>query len=301
MKIFDYTDQNHLSYGYNGGSFNLRRAPTDTFDIRYSAIRRPPGDFRQELMETARCIQRKTNKPLWVCFSGGMDSEVTLLAFVLAGIPVQAATIRMNSGLNDHDIRYAFKFCAKHGIPQKVFDLDLSAFLAANLARYDYLQCCSPQFAPVLWLMEQIIASGGLPIVGNGDACLVRVENTNDFYFVEKEKYFSYYGLLLHHKAEGVPAFLQYTPELFLSFLKSKRLASYIAGECRRQKLLSISKYKHDIYSEFLELEKRPVYNGFENVTEIDTYYRDLLKAKFPGSDCEIRIPYHRLVQILSG
>jgi hypothetical protein len=150
-----------------------------------------------------------------------------------------------------------------------------------------------------MWLIDQV---DGLPIIGSGDCYVTRIEDTNDFYFYEKEKYFSYYFYLIKHMRPGIPAFLQYTPELMLSFFQSPALREYVTWRAQREKLLSISKFKHQIYaSHFPDIKDRPLYNGFENLPEIDSKYRDLLTTRFPNSDNVVKFPYNSIVHDLTG
>jgi hypothetical protein len=296
---FEYSHNNFVRYGYDENLYNLRTSPSQKFKLSYSPCTRPPQSFEQELVNAALLVESKTQNAIWVCFSGGMDSEITLRAFLNAGIPVSAAILRFAGGVNDHDISYAMEFCRQNKVEFRIFEIDVDLFLETNLSRFDYLQCCSPQFLSVIWLMEQIIELGGCPVVGNGDICIKRTENTNAFNFIEKEKYFSYYHFLRQNGVVGIPAFLQYTPELFLSFLLSDKLLYFIKGEAKKRKMLSISKFKYDIYNSFFPIEPREIFNGYEHIPHIDAKFREILMRRFPSADTEIKIPYEDLVSTL--
>lgn len=297
--MFEYTKDNFIQFGYNSRPFQFRKETTDQFFVRYGRAQRPPMDFKSELMHTAKLIQNLAqNKPIVVLFSGGLDSELVLRSFLEADVPVKAATMRFSKDLNLHDIQYAIDFCHSNKITHDVYELDIEHFLKNDLSSYAApVMCPSPQFPAILWLLDQI---EGFPVIASGDTFLKRAESTNDFTFYEREKYFSYYYHLIRSERPGVPAFLQYTPELLLSFLLDPTLKEYVSHRAKKEKLLSISKYKYDIYSSHFDLKHREVVNGFEKIQDLDRHYRSELKSKFPSSDTSISIPYKHFIDMLS-
>lgn len=300
MVRFDYTKQNHVEFGYNSGRYNLRQKPTDRIWLKYGQIQRSPGSFEEECLRSAHEIHEHFSGPFNICYSGGMDSEVTLLSFYKAGIPVRAATVRFFHGKNEHDIAPTYRFCRERGIPHDVYDLDLESFWQSEV--FDYAQrtfCPSPQFPVTMWLMDQV---DGVPVVGSGDCAVMRKENTNEFFFKEEEKYFSLYQHLFVSARPGVPAFLQYTPEQMYAFFTHPRLQEYIQGRAKREKLISISKYKHRIYSDsFSEVEGRPVYNGFEKLSKVESEIRRRLRREYGSGEHSFRFALKNIIACLEG
>ena len=60
-------------------------------------------DWLAETRRTARRIAERTTKPIYLCMSGGIDSEVAAEAFLAEKIPFTALTLSYK-GINDHDI-----------------------------------------------------------------------------------------------------------------------------------------------------------------------------------------------------
>ena len=74
--------QNALSYGW-GEKDDTR----DPFWVRFEAATRKPLAWKEELYATAREITKTSNgRSLWLCSSGGIDSEIMCHAFHDQGI-----------------------------------------------------------------------------------------------------------------------------------------------------------------------------------------------------------------------
>ena len=298
--MYQYTDKNFIQFGYNSKHFVYRSSPSDKFFVQYGKVRRKVKSFKEELIITAQLIKEQSKAlPLWILFSGGLDSEIALRSFIEAGIPVNVAIARFKKGLNEHDIRYAVDFCDSNKISFKFFDIDVESFWKNQLEDYALpISCISPQFPVIMWLIDQI---DGLPIISSGDSFLSRLPNTNDFYFYEREKYFSYYFHLMRRERPGVPAFLQYSPELLLSFLIDPELERHIQYLSKEKKLCSITKWKYQIYKQHFQLKNRPIFTGFEALGYSEAYYRNLLEIKCKGSDQDIVMPYEIFIKKLKN
>lgn len=113
-------------------------------------------------------LSARQTKYVEVLYSGGVDSELTLISCLHNKIPVRALTMRiMYNGMiaNTHDLYYAEKFCREHGIEQKILDLDAYHFWAQG-DLYSYLVPYYIHFvhaATYLWLFEQ---ATGFPVYG---------------------------------------------------------------------------------------------------------------------------------------
>ena len=297
--MYEYTDKNFIRFGYNKTPFVTRSSEDDNFFVHYGSIRREIKSFKEEMLITAKLIKEKSGgKPLWVLCSGGMDSEVVLRSFIESHIIVNVAIARFENDLNEHDIRYAIDFCKSNNIHFELFDINVESFWEKELEDYAVpISCISPQFPIVLWLMDQV---DGIPIIGSGDSFLARYVNSNTFYFYEREKFFSYYFHLMRRKRFGVPAFLQYTPELLLSFLFDPELKKFIQI-AKTKKILSISKWKYQVYKQHFNLKNRPIFTGFEQLEYLNSYYYERLKVKCQGGNENIIISYRQFINILGG
>lgn len=149
--------------------------------------------------------------------SGGIDSETVAEAAVRAGIPWEPAIMNLivdGKVMNTHDTEHAVKFCHKHGVTPRFYDLDLIPFLESDLA-HQYAancNCVSPQLQAHLWLLDEI---SGTPVMP-GDFHWI----LNNKFTVSEFKYFAYDFWHGNTKREYVAKMLSHTPELVQSSLE---------------------------------------------------------------------------------
>ena len=73
---------------------NLKPSFFDGLDLSYTSIH----DYA---LEAARCCAKPLGNKIALCLSGGVDSQITALAFKEANIPFKAYTLEFNDSLND--------------------------------------------------------------------------------------------------------------------------------------------------------------------------------------------------------
>lgn len=308
---------NHFRFGYNGNAFNFRTSLDDHWQVSYGRCRRPVSNWGEECLNTARLIRQETSQPIFVLFSGGIDSEVVVQSFLKAQIPVRAAILRFKKDLNIHDISYAVIFCEQNNVPYYFFDLDIEEFFESGLA-WDYAdltQSVSPQFLPTMWCMDQI---DGYPVLGSGECYLVKRNESANIYGVkedsfslpenlvgdlttwdlwEKEKVAALYRFLIARNREGCAGFFQFNPENMLAFLREPILLDLVQN--RMPGKISTSSSKYQIYSRHFSLLPRPKYTGYEKIMDLDKAFRAQLEKKYPGSNQIFRTPYPALIRNL--
>lgn len=253
------TKNNHFRFGFDALDFSKRKNADQAWQVSYGQCTRTPLPFKEECIETAHLIRRSTQESLWVCFSGGIDSEVVARSFLAAGIDFNCAILRFPEQLNEHDIRWAREFCESRSLPYRYFDIDPREFWRTNALAYAEMgQCCSIGMTLLFWLAEQI---PGYPIFGSGECHLVddvekiiprrklgahwlgglalHTETDKDillyldknfgrprgkpqkfrWHLSEKENIAGLYRFFMALGKEGAPGFFQYTPEIMASFL----------------------------------------------------------------------------------
>lgn len=168
----ELTFESHFKFGYDEVPFLPRQNSQQKWWVRYGSCRRAPQSFFEEALETARVIASVADRDIWVLFSGGVDSEVTLRSFVAAKIKVKVAIARFKGDLNIHDISWAVIACEELDVPYYFFDLDLLDFWSSQASYYaEISQCISPQLVVTMWLSDQI---SGYPVFGGGECLLVK-------------------------------------------------------------------------------------------------------------------------------
>lgn len=120
-----------------------------------------------ELMDTTNIFEifnehlnQRQTRTVEVCYSGGLDSELTLISCLHNKIPARAITMRIFTGevlLNTHDVYYSESFCREHNVEQKFVDLDIVKFYETGA----YIEMLRPYkikaagAALQVWLLNQ--------------------------------------------------------------------------------------------------------------------------------------------------
>lgn len=301
---------NHFEFGYNDNPFTYRKNVNDRWFARYGRAAQKPLHFGRECLRTAALIgKKKTNLPIHVMFSGGIDSEVVLRSFVGAGIPVEAAILKFKNDLNIHDIAWAIVACEEFGVPYRLYELDILKFWDGPAIDFaDATYCVSPQLLSTMWLAEQV---QGYPILGSGECLLVRRdaplegEPTPENYgeeaweLFEKEKIASWYRYFMVRGRDACPGFFQYTPEIMLSYL----CEPMVWDLCRNNLYGKYTTYflKYPIYQKhFKTLRKRPKFTGFEKIMHQDAQLREFLVNRYPNCNQIQKTTFDNLLKQLS-
>jgi hypothetical protein len=131
-------------------------------------------DYREATKRCAISAAKLANgRPIYILYSGGIDSEVQCLGFMDAGIPFTAITCRFTNFPNDHDTVYADRFCQQFNLPQEYIYLDTRT-LNDSLPPSDGLFDVTIQVL-IYWLALQVKARGGLTICSQGSTGAARV------------------------------------------------------------------------------------------------------------------------------
>ncbi len=293
MSKLCFTKNNHFKFGYNGKWFVDRIDKNQKFTVEFGKCEHPPLDWRQESILAAQAIANSTDLPISILYSGGVDSEVTIMSFMAAKIPFTAQIMRFNDDINYHDIRYALDFCNKHDLKYNVHDIDIIKFFEGEM--YDYAaatHCLSPQLCATMWLVDQV---DGFPVIGQGE-CVIILDGDR-WKFRESEMVNSFYRHYLVNNKEGVPGFHQYTPEQMLSFLMDDTFLPYMNTESGKT---SNKTTKLKIYQKYFPLETRPKFTGFENIMDHDKKHRNCLAKLYSDWNDIAAFDYEKIIEILS-
>lgn len=290
----ELTHKNHFRFGYDREAFSFRQSSVEKWWVQYGACERAPGTFYEECLATAELIRSKTDLPIFILFSGGVDSEVVLRSFVEAKITVTAAIMRFNNDLNIHDISYAVIACESLNVPYRFFDLNILDFWQNGAGPYAAkTRCFSPQLIATMWLMDQI---PGYLVMGSGECLLVRQSAGWDLW--EKERIASWYRHLMIRKRNGCPAFFQYTPEIMLSYLQDPLVQRLVKNEF--PEIVTTEGLKLEIYQQHFNLISRKKFTGFEKLQAEDAILRTQLKKLYSDSDQIVKTDMRELVPMLN-
>lgn len=300
----NWTWKNHLTFGFHKNSSNA--VDKDSFFCKMGSISRKVETAFKEAQIAARLIlneSKKMGQEVFLCVSGGIDSEAMLRAFMAveeesknrnrnknrngkSNPPFHAVIMRFNDKLNDFDIENVIQFCEENHVSHEVFDLNvLDFFESGKYLEYGKMyQCQSPQLAAHLHLLDQI---KGVPVLSWQPPEIF-------FHYNQEAKSIPIYnlglpghlhGVLLRYfvqrKRFGVPFFFAYTPELIASFFHLPFLQTMLwfgfkganVDYCYCVKCLS---YKD---SGFSVKPRKASYTGFEKIRK----HYDVLDKKQYG------------------
>lgn len=228
-----------------------------------------PSSYYEECIRAAKIIGESTD-PLYLMFSGGIDGEFMLNIFKDAKVDFKVAIISYGV-YNEHDTKYAFKYCNAHGITPEVIDLDLEKFITSGrmIEVAEEAKCCSYQMTSV---MEGIKKIDGNVIMANGEPQLNRMPN-GTWEWEEMERVSSYRNWYALHNITGTPDFTKYTPEQFLSLLEEPLVKQLVNNELDQEYQTTVA-IKQQLYSQHYTIEPRYKFIGWERL-ESSAFFED--------------------------
>lgn len=253
--------------------------------INFKKVSRPVRSWNEEIVDNAKYIKSKTDKPIVVALSGGIDSEVVCRSFLKAEIDFSVLTIKHKNGSNQHDITYAENFCKKFNIQQTIVEIDpfvlfgsdvenfiSQGYIANNVFRY--LQ---------LFLLKTIHEMGGCAVLGGGEQLY---QNVNDIVHLKyAEDFLLALEWIKNNSTLHFPYFFQTTPEIMSSYLQHElvKLLTAKPEYYRCPENNGFSPEKIIIYhSVFPDMERRRKFHGFENINNFRQERQKTLSDKFP-------------------
>lgn len=219
-----------------------------------------------------------------IFFSGGIDSELMLKAFIKAGLNPNVYVVRYEDDINLLDVSYAITIANSLGIDIKIIDLNLKKLIEneaekiADQAQMDRASCIPHcKFGDLV---------DGLPIIGMGDVIWQRTDSdyskkgTWQAYEVETEWALDRYNL--YHNRPGVFQWFKWTPELLLAHTQYQWFSKIINDEYPGK--LGINSTKWEGYTEeFPDLIYRSKLTGFEKVKDLFREFENFIKRKNNG------------------
>ena len=297
-----FLDRNYLKIGYGPKLIDY-----DANEIYYRLV--DPASVKltaQKPLEAAADAAKKiymqaNGKKIFLCISGGIDSQVMVQSFIAAKIDFQAVLMVDVNNCNLDDVTHARLFTSKFNIKLKEINFDYVDFIK----NYKYVEMSrryrfnNPEYGILLSLMEMLdgyCVYAGRPIsvsksVDNQQVLGLAVDET-----WSRARYLERTGKI------GCPEFLIYTPELVLSFLNTNYAKNFSLNEDwdYSSKLRLLSDAGFDI-----SMAPPIKFTGFENIykffketdlgNEIWLHHRAPLKIRFPNS------MYRNAIKISNG
>jgi hypothetical protein len=287
--MFEFTHNNHYQFAYNGIPFVYRNSTYDKFSCSIGKCGGPAGDWRFENQRAARLIYSKARpgQRIKLFYSGGIDSEIMLMAFMDAGVPFDCVIIDLCT--NQHDIEYAYKFCASNSINYRTIKIDPATFVKEQQHYFfnDRYQVKQLAMMIVMRVLDILHNKDDIYILG-GEIFLNREPDINKFYAsndgtysykwyhtVREDNDISYFKYALSTGTNLISEFFCYTPEQIYSYLTDPLVTDLVTDKIDYKYSLMSTKPK--VYARYYNFEDRPKYHGYENVMFLNNkVYLDL-------------------------
>lgn len=260
----------NFSYGYDGGLYNLRTSPESVFQCHYRQAKREPGSFRDECVSICEQIsdhaQQNDRIPV-ILFSGGLDSEVVIRAFIDSGRPFKIAINRFFEDLNSHELYHAQRFLTAKELQAEYLDIDINEWLVSEEALNMAEQSCCPysEMLPTMKLIEHVYSvMQGIPVLGNGDFYARIIDQ--QWQYVEFEYILAWMRYCVARKIPGAINFFQQTPEVVLSMARDPLIMRTIKEGIEP----NLRSTKYEIYQKhWPDIEIRIKFNGAEKIQDL--------------------------------
>ena len=287
--MFEFTHNNHYRYAYNNRPFVFKTNADDQLSVQIGKCAGLAQDWRFENARAARLIHSKARpgQRIRLFYSGGIDSEIMLMAFRDAGVPFDCIII--DTGINDHDTEYAYKFCKEQDISYQVTKVDPIGFVAQgkHYLYSDTYQVKQLAMMIVMQAIDQLYNRNDIYLLG-GEIFLNREPDLDRFYSSKDTQYsfkwyhavredndLSYFKYALATGTNLISEFFCYTPEQILSYLTDPLVDDLIND--RIDYKYSLMSTKPNVYARYYQFEPRPKYHGYENAMYLNNkVYLDL-------------------------
>lgn len=234
-----------------------------TWNVEITNPSRPVKSYFEETSTVAEMIWAQKQGNLFLCYSGGLDSEYVLAVFRTLGMPIRPVIMRTQ--YNHHETQYAFKYCEENSIIPVVIDLDYDKFIESGefLKIATEYKIAAYQMPSNMWLTTQI---DGTVITGDSDPHLFL--NEGKWFVDEIEPVYTQFEFFRKNNIYGTPFFLSYTPEQYFAFLTDPTMQQ-LANNQIPGKTGSYSSKVH-VYNNqnHFKLEQRVKKHGYEIVEQ---------------------------------
>lgn len=249
------THNNHFKFGYNSEFWNERKSVFDIWHTDYDVCNTIPDTFINENIKAANLIRESTSLPIYIFYSGGINSEIVLKTFKKAKIDFKVVLLKFKKDYNLHKLFWAKKYLDANQIQYVTIELDLKEFFINEALYYVHAgQVIDAEIPAKLWLINQI---DGYPVFGNS----LQIKNyRGKRCLAERESKASIARYLIKTNREGCPNFFHYTPSQILSFIQHKENM--------------LDDYKYQIYSKYYDIERRHEYTGYELLKQTEFYQK---------------------------
>lgn len=307
----ELSKNNHMVWGYNEIPWADRTDLYDKFFINYGRINAIPENFREACIitanEIAECARKNNKRPL-IYYSGGMDSESIIAAFLEANIDFSIAHIKYVPGYNQHEYSYVKKFIKKYDLDLLEFSVNPIEFLSEEkLFSYAIRDNARLIETHLLTSITENIKKDFFPILDHPGTMLYRknpnLKEISEWVWKDFEHLMFYYNHCKNENMNACPSFYHWSPEIILAFLLDPVTVDLVTNKTYGKitnRTSTLSMYKN-AFPEY-QFEERPKYGGFEYIpkTLINDLNRKLNSKTFYDRHSGQAYEYNELIRMLT-
>lgn len=238
------------------------------YTIDLKSCSRQPGSYLDEICANAELIRSMTNDPIYIMYSGGIDSEFMFHCFMKLGINVRPVFIRLSPEYNNYDYHFVTELNKSRKIQIKIIDINFDDFV--NSGRFaeiaSKLSCHVHQYPA---LFDTALRLDGVVLIGDYEPHFALHNGIWMFDEYESQsvlnRFYQVYGV------HGTPAFLNYTPETLLSFMNEEVIVDLVEGKFPTS-IVGSNKVKPRIYHKYFNLQERVKKDGYEEIRQSKIY-----------------------------
>jgi hypothetical protein len=234
----------------------------DSWSISLKACQRPVKTFHEELLANAEIIRSLSDRPIYLMYSGGLDSEYILDIFLSLKIPITPVIVKL-SNYNTYDVEFANKYCQSKSINPIIIDIDFDHFVTSGkfLEIATDIECPVYQYPSTFYAAEKL---DGIILKGSDEPHFAKVNS--EWVFDEMERIYTVSRWYEKRNIEGTPAFLNWTAETLLSFMNDPAITALFNN--RWPGRMGTNFLKPTIWSRVSQLAHRDKKDGFENIRQ---------------------------------
>lgn len=278
------SENNWYNWRYDTGPINGRRdSEHQQLVTTYSKYGGKIGSFKEELIKAARStVDHYPGLRPSVFFSGGVDSELVLRAYVDGGLNPDVYIVRYEDDLNLYDVSYAVAIATSLNLKFRIIDFNLRRFYENDAIQVaEDAQIDRPRMLPHLKFTENV---DGLVIVGHSDIAWYRPHDNYDVKAewiardYEHDLGCDKYNIL--HNRPAVYQWWKWTPGLVISYTRLKWFQSLINDEIYGKLGINSTKLYgfREAYKDLLFREKQ---TGFERIDPLIAEVEQALEKRF--------------------
>jgi hypothetical protein len=205
-------------------------------------------------------------------YSGGIDSELVVSAFLESKRNFSVAHIKYVPGFNEHETYYVEKFSKKYDLDLHYFDVDPIKYFT-NRNNFDQAIRDNAHLieTQLITSITPLIKDRFFPISDAPGVAMFRTEKDiskqSPWYWKDYEHLSAFFFHCLKENMSACPSFYHWSPEIILAFLLDPIVVKIINNDIKGKITLRTTSGKiyntaFPEYSSFV----RPKYNGFEKL-----------------------------------